>query len=122
MRYAALATLLALGATSPSWAAGTESAAYEPVDSIHHFGRIDSWRAIDHDTLIVWTTPARPYLIELQRRSPDLRNVEVIGMTSTVGTTYAKLDSIRVRGLTYPIEAIYKLSREQARNYGNTGA
>lgn len=117
MRRIALATLLALGLSSVGWTAETESAALEQVDRIHHFGRIDGWRVIDRDTLIVWTTPSRPYLIELKRRSPDIRYSEAIGVTSTAGTTYAKFDSIRVRGLDYPIEAIYKLSRDEARSY-----
>ena len=104
--------------SSLSWAAESESAGYEPVDRIHHFGRFDSWRVVDRDTLIVWTTPSRPYLIELKRGSPDLRFAQVISVTSTIGATYAKLDSIRVRGFDYPIEAIYKLSRDEARNYG----
>ncbi len=82
MRFAAVAALVALGASSLSWAAESESAGYESVDRIHHFGRFDSWRVVDRDTLIVWTTPSRPYLIELKRGSPDLRFAQVIGVTT----------------------------------------
>ena len=128
MRYAALTAILALGATSLGWAAGTTNAtssdpsAFEQVDRIHHFGRFDNWRAVDRDTVIVWTTPSRAYLLELTRGSPDIRFAEIIGVTSTTGTTYAKLDSVRVRGWDYPIKAIYKLSREDARSYGTDDA
>lgn len=127
MNYAALTALVVLGAPSLAWAASadpsdSDSAAYEQVDRFHHFDRFDSWRVVDRNTLIVWTTPARAYLIELMRGSPDLRFAEVIGITSTIGTSYAKLDSVHVRGFDYPIKAIYKLSREDARSYGREDA
>lgn len=118
MRYLALAVLMALGAASTGWAGATDAAGYEQVDRIKHFGRFDNWRVVDRDTVIVWTTPSRAYLIELTRGSPDLRFARIIGVTSTIGTTYAKLDSVRVRGYDYPIKAIYKLSRDEARIYG----
>ena len=123
MRYAALTALLVFCATSPGGAAETHAtssdpSAFEQVDRFHHFGRFDSWRVVDRDTVIVWTTPSRAYLLELTRGSPDLRFAQIIGVTSTIGTTYAKLDSVRVRGWDYPIKAIYKLSREAARGYG----
>ena len=118
MRYAALAILLALGTTSIGWAAETQPAGFEPVDRIHHFGRLYDWSYVDRDSVIVWITPSRPYLIDLKRGTPDLRFAEVIGMTSSVGTTYANFDSIRVRGFDYPIAAIYKLSRDEARVLG----
>jgi hypothetical protein len=123
MKHAALTALLALGATGPGWTATTAPASadpsgYEQVDRFNHFGRFDNWRAVDRDTLIVWTTPARAYLIELTRGSSDLRFAEAIGVTSTIGKTYAGLDSVLVRGSDYPIKAIYRLSRDQARSYG----
>ena len=123
MRYVALTALAALGATSPGWTAnatpaGADPSGYERVERFNHFGRFDNWRAVDRDTLIVWTTPARAYLIELTRGSPDLRFAQAIGVTSTIGKTYAGLDSVLVRGSDYPIKAIYKLSRDEARGYG----
>lgn len=126
MKRTALIALAALGASSLGWAAGTaptqsDPASFEQVDSFRHFGRLDSWQVVDRDTLIVWTTPSRPYLIELMRGSPDLRFSQVIGITSTTGAVYTKLDSILVRGLAYPIKAIYKMSREEARGYGAQG-
>ena len=119
MKRLTLTVLALLGAVSALWTAGSAQAAslqqpYEPIDSFHFFGRLDNWRAIDRDTLIVWATPARPYLVELTRGSPDLRFAETIGVTSTIGRVHAQLDSIVVRGWDYPIEAIYRLSREQA--------
>ena len=118
MKTLLLTTSLALTALGTAGAnevvSGSPVPIYEPVDSFYLQHRLDGWRAVDEDTLLVWATPFRPYLIELTRRSPDLRFSETIGVTSTVGTV-TRFDSVLVRGFDYPIKAIYKLSREQAR-------
>ncbi|HLF12809.1 MAG TPA: DUF6491 family protein, partial [Gammaproteobacteria bacterium] len=75
-----------------------------------------SWSAVDEDTVIVWATPFRPYLVELAFPSHDLRFADVIGLTSVGSRVYAKFDSVKVRGFRYPIDSIYKLTREEARN------
>ena len=92
----------------------------EAIDEFHFFGRLDGWRAVDRNTLIVWTTPFKPYLIELRRPASGLKFAEVIGLTSTAGTVYARFDTVRVDGFRYPIRAMYRLTKEQARNWGRT--
>ena len=92
----------------------------QPVDSFHFFGRLDSWRAVDQDTLIVWTTAFRPYLIELGRPSHRLRFAHVIGISSTVGTVRSRLDEIYVDGMPYGIKSIYRLTPAQARSWQQT--
>ena len=122
-----LASVLACGGASaeaPAPGAQTSiapsSLAPEPVDSFNTFGRFDSWRVVDRDTLIVWVTPARPYLIKLRRPSPRLRFAQAIGISSTVGKVHARLDQIYVDGWPYQIEAIHRLTREQARSWTST--
>ena len=88
----------------------------EPVDSMRTIGRIHSWRALDRDTLIIWTTGLRPYLVELRWPSTDLRFANVIGVTSTNGRVHSRFDSIVVRGWKYPIEQIYRLTPSDARS------
>ena len=96
----------------------TESyVAPELIDSFNFFGRFDSWSAVDRDTLIVWTTAFKPYLIELRRPSPELRFAHVIGITSTVGKVHSRLDDVYIDGWPYRIKAIYRLTPEQARNW-----
>jgi hypothetical protein len=90
--------------------------AFEQVDSIPMLTRLWSWRAIDNDTVIVWATPFQPYLVELSFPSHDMKWVEHIGLTSTGARVYAKFDSVQIRGFRYPIQAIYKMSRDEARN------
>jgi hypothetical protein len=88
--------------------------ALEQVDSFTARTGIDGWRALDGDTLIVWATPTRPYLLELDRNSTDLPFVENIGITMFNGVVRANIDEVRVRGVSYPIKKIYKLNEEQA--------
>lgn len=114
-----LAGLIVLGlAGAAQTAAANEPAAdggMEPVDGIWIPHRLDGWRPIDRQTLIIWATPFRPYLVELARPSNGLRFAEAIGVTSTAGTVSAKFDSVIVDGFRYPIRAIYSIDRDTAR-------
>ena len=75
-----------------------------------------SWRAIDDDTVIVWATPFDPYLVELAFTSHDLKCAHAIGITQFGSRVYAKFDAVKVGGFRYPIDSIYKMTREEARN------
>jgi uncharacterized protein DUF6491 len=121
---AALAFVLGLGgvASARTDDSANESArnveagkAYEPVDSFILLTQPHSWTALDDDTVIVWTTPFRPYLVELAYPSRDLRFAHVIGVTSAGSRVYAKFDAVKVRGFRYPIDGIYKLTRDEAK-------
>lgn len=88
---------------------------YERVDSISALAGLDSFEPIDRDTLLIWATPFRPYLVELSFPSVDLPYTFAIGVESTTSRVHARFDSVRVRGIRYPIREIYKLSRDEAR-------
>ena len=90
--------------------------AFEQVDSIPMLTRPHSWQIIDDDSVIVWATPFDPYLVELAFESHDLKFAHVIGITQFGSRIYAKFDAVKVRGFRYPIDSIYKISREEARN------
>jgi hypothetical protein len=87
----------------------------EQVESIPNLTRLHSWSAVDDDTLIVWATPFDPYLVKLYTPSPDLRFAQAIGVTSFGSRIYARFDSVKVAGFSYPIRGIYKLSRTDAK-------
>ena len=89
----------------------------EQIESFSMLGRPHSWTAVDEDTVIVWATAFKPYLVELAFPSHDLKFVETIGLTSLGSRVYAKFDSVKVRGFRYPIDSIYKLTREEAKNW-----
>lgn len=124
MKKTILVALLTMGLASASQAANESGPAanpdMRPVDRILSFNRMDGWRPIDNDTLIVWATPFRPYLVELSRPSIDMRYEQTIGVTSTAGTVYAKFDDIIVDGIRYPIRAIYEIDRSTARHMKRT--
>ena len=88
----------------------------EPVKNIPALMRFQSWRAVDNDTLIVWATNDRPYLIELAFPSNELRFAEAIAVSQFAGRVHSRFDSVYVRGQRYPIAEIYRLSREDAKS------
>lgn len=89
----------------------------EAVESFSMLGGPHSWTAVDKDTVIVWATAFRPYLIELAFPAHDLPFAHVIGVTSFGSRVYAKFDSVKIGGFRYPIDAIYEISRDEARNW-----
>jgi hypothetical protein len=114
-----LAGVLTAGAGTAFSAAGSGAAAapaYEQVDSIVMLRKPHSWQVVDDDTVVLWATPFDPYLVELKFRSPDLKFAQVIGVTQFGSRVYAKFDAVQVSGFRYPIDAIYKMSREEARS------
>jgi uncharacterized protein DUF6491 len=109
-------------ASSASFAAAAaketeaQAQAFEQVDSIPMLTRPHSWHAVDEDTVVVWATPFDPYLVELAFKSHDLKWAHAIGLTQFGSRVYAKFDAVKVAGFRYPIDSIYKISREEARN------
>ena len=94
----------------------TVQPAFEQVDSIPMLTRPHSWQVIDEDTVVVWATAFDPYLVELAFKSHDLKFAHAIGITQFGSRIYAKFDAVKVGGFRYPIDSIYKISREEARN------
>lgn len=116
----ALAASLTAGSTA-SFAASvpqTEDArlGLEEVDSIPMLTRPYSWQVVDDETVVVWATPFDPYLVKLAFKSNDLRFAQVIGLTQFGSRVYARFDAVKVGGFRYPIDSIYKMSREEARD------
>jgi len=87
----------------------------EPVDSFPILTRLHDWQVIDDKTVIVWATPWQPYLVQLKYPSHDLPFVQTIGVTSLGDRVYARFDSLRVAGFRYPIDYIYKMTKEEAK-------
>jgi hypothetical protein len=104
------------GAASAEGSATDQAQAYEPVDSFVIFTRPYSWSAVDDHTVVVWTTPFTPYLVELAFPSHDMKFVQAIGVSSSGSRVYAKFDSVTIRGFRYPINNIYKLTRDEAKS------
>lgn len=114
-----LAASLTAGSTASFAATETQIDAsrpvYEEVDSIPMLTRPHSWQVVDDETVVVWATPFDPYLVKLRFKSYDLKFAQVIGITQFGSRVYAKFDAVKVGGFRYPIDSIYKMSREEAR-------
>lgn len=122
-RIPAILALTAALAAAPAFGTADEetvnaySNQFESVDKFHFFGRLNGWRAVDKNSLIVWTTPFKPYLIELRRPAWGLNFAHAIGLSSVGGTVHAKLDTVYVDGFRYPIKSIHKLTKEDAKRF-----
>jgi hypothetical protein len=120
MKRTLLGTLLALALCSLAQAeTATETAAeartYEPVKSITALAGFRDFDVIANDTLILWTDRSHPYLVKLSIPSPDLKFAHAIRVESATKQVYARSDSVRIRGLRYPIAEIFKMTRDEAR-------
>lgn len=84
------------------------------VNRIPIHTRLHSWTAIDDDTLIVWASASKPYLIELARPVQQLTHTTRLGVTSRGREVRAGFDSVEIDGFRYPIAEIYQLTRDDA--------
>lgn len=101
---------------SSEGSAAAQTPAYEQVDSFWMWSRPYSWQPVDDSTVVLWATPFDAYLVRLSYPSHDMKWVQAIGVTSSGNRVYAKFDAVKIRGFRYPIDNIYKLSREEAKS------
>lgn len=123
MKRMLIGALILLGLQSAAFADVTtidanELGAMEKVRSIPTLGGLHDFDSIDDATLIVWRTPFEPYLVELAFPSVDLKFAHAIAVESHLSQIH-KFDSVLIRGMSYPIANIYKLSRDQAKELRN---
>jgi hypothetical protein len=105
----------AAAAHSATSLAAAQAPPGQAVDSFPILSRLHDWQVIDDKTVIVWATPWQPYLVQLKYPSHDLPFVQVIGVTSLGDRVYARFDSLKVAGFRYPIDNIYKMTKEEAK-------
>jgi hypothetical protein len=107
---------------APWQGAGADVIEAPPADALSDAGidhitvfRIDGWRPVGRDAIILWPTAFQAYLLKLDRPAIDLPFVERVGLTQTGSELYARFDSVIVRGRPYRIASIHPISREAAR-------
>jgi hypothetical protein len=77
--------------------------------SLRHFtwyGNFDGWQALSAHQALIWTTPAKAYLVEVAKSCEDLRQADRIGLTSTLDAVYSRYDYLTVHGARCAIEQI----------------
>jgi len=110
-----VAGVSAAAAKNETLQAAAQAPPGQPVESFAILSRLHDWQAIDDRTVIVWATPWEPYLVQLKYPSHDLPFVQAIGITSLGDRVYARFDSLRVAGFRYPIDNIYKMTKQEAK-------
>lgn len=86
-----------------------EAYAGAAVDHFTWLGRYDGWEALGPDELVLFTSVNSAYLLKVSPPCNDLRGAERVGLTSTGGAVYARLDSVTTRGWRCRILQIRKL-------------
>lgn len=110
---ALLAACLALPPIAMATTASTEARS----DSIllGSFGRVQGWKAVSRNQLVLSVSPSKSYLVTLQAPYSGLRFAQAIGLTTSVGRV-TKFDSVVVDGRRLPIATISKIDRETAKS------
>ena len=127
MKGSKIAVLLCAFATAGSGAPAGQAPSEPPaadfarIDSVPAGRRLHGFDVVSDDTLIVWTTPRKPYLVRLFRPSRELRFASTIGVTSFGNRIHARFDAVEVNGFSYPIREIHELSRDEAKTLGRAG-
>ncbi len=80
-----------------------------PIDHFTRLGRYDGWEALGREELVLFTSINNAYLLKVSPPCHDLRTAEGMGLTSTGGSVYARLDSITTRGWRCRILQIRRL-------------
>lgn len=80
--------------------------------------RISSFRAIDNQRVLIYTTPFKPYLLTLNRKASGLVFEDRLALKYNNNRIYTRFDAVVVDGIPYHIKRIEKLDRETARSLG----
>jgi hypothetical protein len=86
-----------------------------PLDRMTWLGHFYSWESLGDNHLVVYTTPSDAYLLTVTPPCNDLNFVQGIGLTSTSGTVYPRLDSVKVKGWRCPIAEIRRIDYARMR-------
>jgi hypothetical protein len=86
-----------------------------PLERMTWLGHFDSWESLGDNHLVVYTTPSDAYLLTVTPPCTDLPFVQTIGLTSTAGTVYPRLDSVKVKGWRCPIAEIRRVDYARLR-------
>lgn len=79
----------------------------EPIENFSYLGRLDGWRALSRDQLVVWTGLNKAYLLTVAGSGTDLPSATRIGITSKTGNVSRGFDTVLLhRGQRCTIAAI----------------
>ncbi|MBS0379880.1 MAG: hypothetical protein JSS29_15475 [Proteobacteria bacterium] len=86
-----------------------------PLDRMTFLGHFYSWESLGDNQLVVYTTPSDAFLMTVTPPCTDLPWAQTIGLTSTAGTVYPRLDSVTVKGWRCPIAQIQRIDYARMR-------
>ncbi len=86
-----------------------------PLERLTYLGHFYSWESLGNNQLVVYTTPSDAFLVTVTPPCTDLPWAQTIGLTSTAGTVYPRLDSVTVKGWRCPIAQIQRVDYSRMR-------
>jgi len=87
----------------------------EPIDHFTWLGRYDGWEPIGRYELVVFTGVSDAYLLKVTPPCENLQFANRIGISSTTGTVYSRLDSVTAGHWRCPIAEIRKIDYRRMR-------
>jgi len=99
LAFLALAALVAGCATNPAERDARQLALYRdhagaPVESFPYFGRVSSWTPLGPESLAVWTSPSRAWLLEVDGACSDLVFAQGVQLSASTGRVNARFDHV----------------------------
>jgi len=85
----------------------------EPIDHLTWLGRYDGWEPIGRYELVVFTGVNDAYLLKVMPPCENLQFANRIGISSTTGTVYSRLDSVIAGQWRCPIAEIRKIDYQR---------
>lgn len=87
----------------------------EPIDHFNWLGRYDGWESVGRYELVLFTGVSDAYLLKVGPPCDNLQFATRIGVTSTTGAVYSRLDSVTTGRWRCPIEEIRKVDYKRMR-------
>ena len=87
----------------------------EPIDHFTWLGRYDGWEPIGRYELVVFTGVSDAYLLKVTPPCENLQFANRIGISSTTGTVYSRLDSVTAGHWRCPIAEIRRIDYQRMR-------
>jgi hypothetical protein len=93
-----------------------------PIDHFTYLGRYDSWTALSHNQLVVWTSMNDAYLLTVAGICTGLQFTQRIGVSSTGGSV-SRLETVSFDHQSCPISEIRPVDyRKMRRDAAGNGA
>ncbi|WP_165924743.1 DUF6491 family protein [Lysobacter sp. N42] len=65
-----------------------------PVDSFSYLGRFDSWTPLGDESLVLWVSPSRAWLLDVDGPCNELPFAHAVKVSASTGRVHARFDYV----------------------------